>query len=158
MERLPALVKSMHLKKPMQVKLGKSDKAKTHLVKKDEVVKYHLAWVNYNAKSGKYQNATCSLGHLKLHTQLQRDPQLVFQSPEPEGSWWPVVCSKNLPGVVATGPSSSFGWLLGLGDDHRRGGLSHTKPLVPFLVLHRVRAGEGNIKALPCPFLGVTPS
>ena len=90
-ERLPALVKSMHLKKPMQVKLGKSDKAKTQLVKKDEVVKYHLAWVSYNAKSGKYKNATYSPGHLKLHTQLQRDPQLVFQSPEREESWWPVV-------------------------------------------------------------------
>ena len=64
------------------------------------------------------------------------------------------------------GPSSSFvgvrSWRMasGLGDDHRRGGhLSHTRHSpVPFLVLHRVRAGEGDIKAIPCPFLGVTPS
>ena len=104
-ERLPALVKSMHLKKPMQVKLGKSDK-----VKKDEVVKYHLAWVRKNATSGKNKNATYSPGHLKLHTQLQRDPQLVFQSPEREGSWWPVVLLQRptdgdfeeIAGVVAT--------------------------------------------------------
>ena len=109
--RLPALVKSMHLKKPMQVKLGKSGTAKTHLVKKDEVVKYHLAWVNYNAKSGKYQNATYLPAHLKLHAQLQRDPQLVFQSAEREGSWWPVVLLQRptdgdfeeIAGVVATG-------------------------------------------------------
>ena len=117
-ERLPALVKSMHLKKPMQVKLGKSDKAKTHLVKKDEVVKYHLAWVSYNATSGKYKNATYSPGHLKLHTQLQRDPQLVFQSPEREGSWWPVVLLQRptdgdfeeIAGVVATGTILIICW------------------------------------------------
>ena len=116
-ERLPALVKSMHLKKPMQVKLGKSDKAKTHLVKKDEVVKYHFSWVNYNAKSGKYQNATYSPGHLKLHTQLQRDPQLVFQSPERKGSWWPVVLQRptdgdfeEIAGVVATGTILIICW------------------------------------------------
>ena len=117
-ERLPALVKSMHLKKPMQVKLGKSDKAKTHLVKKDEVVKYHLAWVSYNATSGKYKNATYSPGHLKLHTQLQRDPQWVFQSPEREGSWWPVVLLQRptdgdfeeIAGVVATGTILIICW------------------------------------------------
>ena len=117
-ERLPALVKSMRLKKPMQVKLGMSDKAKTHLVKKDEVVKYHLAWVSYNAKSGKYKNATYSPGHLKLHTQLQRDLQLVFQSPEREGSWWPVVLLQRptdgdfeeIAGVVATGTILIICW------------------------------------------------
>ena len=118
MERLPALVKSMHLKKPTQVKLGMSDKAKTHLVKKDEVVKYHLAWVSYNAKSGKYKNAKYSPGHLKLHTQLQRDRQLVFQSPEREGSWWPVVLLQRptdgdfeeIAGVVATGTILIICW------------------------------------------------
>ena len=85
-ERLPTLVKSMHQKKPMQVKFGKSDKAKTHVLPKEEVAKYHLAWVSYAPTSGKYKNATYSQRHLKLHTQLQKDPQLVFQSPEPEGS------------------------------------------------------------------------
>ena len=98
------LVKSMHLKKPMQVKLGKSDKAKTHLVKKDEVVKYHLAWVSYNATSGKYKNATHSPGHLKLHTQLQRDPQLVFQSPSTDGDF------EEIAGVVATGTILIICW------------------------------------------------
>ena len=40
--------------------------------------------------------------------------------------------------LLVSGPG---GWLLGLDDDHRRG-LSHTKHFsVPFLVLHRVRAG-----------------
>ena len=41
-ERLPTLVKSMHQKKPMQVKFGKSDKAKTHALPKEEVAKYHF--------------------------------------------------------------------------------------------------------------------
>ena len=115
-ERLPALVKSMHLKKPMQVKLGKSDKAKTHLVKKDEVVKYHLAWVSYNAKSGKYQNATYSPGHLKLHTQLQRDPSWFSSPPSPKEAGGLLSCSKGLPmatwrrlrALWQRGPSSSF--------------------------------------------------
>ena len=74
-------------------------------------MKCHLAWVNYNA-SGKYQT------HLKLHTQLQRDPQLVFQSPEREGSWWPVVLLQRptdgdfeeIAGVVATGTILIICW------------------------------------------------
>ena len=153
-ERLPTLVKSMRQKKPMQVKFGKSDKAKTHALPKEEVAKYHLAWVSYAPTSGKYKNATYSQCHLKLHTQLQKDPQLVFQSPEPEGSWWPVACSKGLP--MATTRRL------------RARGISK-QSLVPFLVLHRVRAGEGSMshpsrwillshKAIPCTFLGVTPS
>ena len=104
-ERLPTLVKSMHQKRPTQVKFSKSDKAKTHLLPKEEV----LAWVSY---------APTSPGHLKLHTQLQRDPQLVFQSPEPEGSWWPVVLLQRpadgdyeeIAGVVATGTILIICW------------------------------------------------
>ena len=57
-ERLPTLVKSMHQERPMQVKFGKSDKAKTHAFPKEEVVKYHFAWVSYAPTSGKYKNAT----------------------------------------------------------------------------------------------------
>ena len=92
-EKLPTLVKSMHQKKPMQVKYGSSNNAKTYKIEPKEVAKYHLAWVNYAPTSGKYKNATYSQDHLCLHTYLQRNPQVVLQSPElhSDGSWWPVV-------------------------------------------------------------------
>ena len=134
------------------MKFGKSDKAKTHAFPKEEGVKYHLAWVSYAPTSGKFWNATYSQRHLKLRTQLQKD----LPSPKEAGGLYGRRGHGDHPyHLLVSGPG---GWLLGLGDDHRRG-LSHTKHSpVPFLVLHRVRAGEGNIKAIPCPFLGVTPS
>ena len=77
----------------MQVKYGSSNNAKTYKIEPKEVAKYHLAWVNYAPTSGKYKNATYSQNHLCLHTYLQRNPQVVLQSPElhSDGSWWPVV-------------------------------------------------------------------
>ena len=54
-EKLPTLVKSMHQKKPMQVKYGSSNNAKTYKIEPKEVAKYHLAWVNYAPTSGKYK-------------------------------------------------------------------------------------------------------
>ncbi|CAE7570740.1 unnamed protein product, partial [Symbiodinium pilosum] len=86
-ERLPTLVKSMHQKKPMQVKYGKGDKAKTYAFAVEEVKAYHLAWVCYAPTTGKYNRATYSQRHLCLRTFLQKNPQVVFQSPEPAGSW-----------------------------------------------------------------------
>ncbi|CAE7478978.1 unnamed protein product [Symbiodinium sp. CCMP2456] len=71
-ETLPSLAKSMHQEKPMKVKFGTSTKAKTHDLTKEQVAKYHLAWVNYKSTSGRYCNATYSKDHLKLHTELQR--------------------------------------------------------------------------------------
>eukprot|EP00439_Symbiodinium_sp_Y106_P004640 s9637_g1.t1 len=74
-EKLPTLVKSMHQKKPMQVKYGSSNNANTYKIEPKEVAKYHLAWVNYAPTSGKYKNATYSQNHFCLHTYLQRNPQ-----------------------------------------------------------------------------------
>ncbi|CAE7196746.1 unnamed protein product [Symbiodinium sp. CCMP2592] len=71
-EKLPSLVRSIHATKAMQIKYGTSKTAKTHLLTKDQVAKYHLAWVSYAPTSGKYTNASYSKDHLKLHTDLQR--------------------------------------------------------------------------------------
>ncbi|CAE7750122.1 unnamed protein product [Symbiodinium sp. CCMP2592] len=82
-EKLPSLVRSIHATKAMKVKYGESKNAKTFDFTKEQVAKYHLAWVSYAPKSGKYTNASYSKDHL--------NPQMVFESPEPESSWWPVV-------------------------------------------------------------------
>ena len=165
-EKLPSLVKSMHQKRPMQVKYGSSTNAKTHQFGPSEVAKYHLAWVNYAPTSGKYNKATYSQHHLCLHTFLQKNPEKVLKSPEPEreGSWWPVVLLQrpsdadfeDLTGLdfphhlLVSGPG---GRLLGLGDEHPRV-LSHEALPCPFLVLHRVRAGEFWVPVhSPVPFL-----
>ncbi|CAE7837053.1 unnamed protein product [Symbiodinium sp. CCMP2592] len=82
-EKLPSLVRSMHATKAMKVKYGESKGAKTYEFTNEQVAKYHLAWVSYAPSSGKYKNASYSKDHL--------NPQTVFESPEPESSWWPVV-------------------------------------------------------------------
>ncbi|CAE6928929.1 unnamed protein product [Symbiodinium natans] len=63
-ERLPSLVRSMHATRAMKVKYGQSSTAKTYDLEKEQVAKYHLAWVSYAATSGKYTNATYSKDHL----------------------------------------------------------------------------------------------
>ena len=149
MERLPTLVKSMRQKKPTQVKYGKS--CQNARVPEKEGAKYHLAWVSYAPGSGKYNNATYSQRRLKLRTQPEGPPvgfpvprariKLVACCPAPKAYRWRLQGDGGHRGhgdhphhLLVSGPG---GWLLGLGDDHRRGGrLSH--------------------KALPCPFLGVT--
>ncbi|CAE7265166.1 unnamed protein product [Symbiodinium sp. CCMP2592] len=71
-EKLPSLVRSIHATKAMKVKYGESKTAKTYEFTKEQVAKYHLAWVSYAPGSGKYKNASYSKKHLKLHTELQR--------------------------------------------------------------------------------------
>ncbi|CAE7319120.1 pol [Symbiodinium sp. CCMP2592] len=63
-EKLPSLVRSIHATKAMKVKYGKSTNAKTFDFTKEQVAKYHLAWVSYAPKSGKYTNASYSKDHL----------------------------------------------------------------------------------------------
>ncbi|CAE7566316.1 unnamed protein product, partial [Symbiodinium sp. CCMP2592] len=63
-EKLPSLVRSIHATKAMQIKYGTSKTAKTHLLTKEQVAKYHLAWVSYAPTSGKYTNASYSKDHL----------------------------------------------------------------------------------------------
>ena len=75
-----ALVKSMHQKKPMQVKYGRSQVAKTHQFYGG---RGHFAWINYSPNSGKYNRATYSQHRIALHTFLQRYPDLKLSPPNP---------------------------------------------------------------------------
>ena len=85
---------------------------------------YHLAWVSYAPKSGKYNNATYSQHHLCLHTSLHKSPQVCLQPPEPEES-----LTMAMEAFPASGSPHSFagralcGWSLGHGGTMLRGSL-----------------------------------
>ena len=80
-EKLPSLVKSMHQKRPMQVKYGSSTNAKTQQFGPSDVAKYHLAWVNYAPTSGKYNKATYSPAPPVPAHVLAKEPREGFEVP-----------------------------------------------------------------------------